>query len=225
MDFQLSSFRRFLAITHSPYFFLLIVSFCILSYFFLDRPLALWVHFEVTHTTPHNLLFVLAQNITQLGKSTIYLIVLALCILCFKFIWKNRSALRISIFLLATIIIPSLVCNLFKFILGRTRPTLLFSDQLYSFTFFQFHAAHMSFPSGHSTMITGLMLGLCFVYNRYWIMFMSAALIIATSRIFVTAHFLSDVVAGMYLSILIVPWVYKRWFSCAITTQFHIPLA
>lgn len=209
--FNSSTFSRFLAVTRSPYCFLLALSFCIFSYFYIDRQLAVFVHGAVG---PQLLQF--GQLVTKLGKGTAYFITLPILFVFFQFVIKKPRWAQATLFLFTVIVLSSLICDLMKFVFGRTRPTLFFSEHLYQFTFLKLHADHLSFPSGHSTLISALMLGLCFIFTRQWYIFIVVLLLISSTRILVGAHFLSDVVAGIYLPFLIVPWIYKHWFSVSL---------
>lgn len=198
-------FIAFLTITRSYYFFALVVGFCVFSYFYLDQPIAFYMKFLAHPYTTK-----IAQLITELGKGLPYFISLPIIFIFAKFVFKNKNWERNSGFLLLCITVTALICNILKMVLGRTRPTLWFHHDLYQFIFWQTDTHYLSFPSGHSMLITSLMLGLCFIFTRYWLIFISLALIISASRLVVTAHYLSDVVTGIYLSILIVPWLYQK---------------
>ncbi len=211
MDYIAPSFKRFLAVTRSPYFFMLVLAFCVFSYFFLDRQLSLFLYSAITAQQ-----YSIAKLVTKLGEANWYFIILTLATLFFRYIAKSSRGTQISLFLLLAIALPSIGCDIIKFSLGRTRPALLISEHLYQFTFFKTHTNYLSFPSGHSTLITGLMLGLCFVFNRFWLLFVLIFLLVSSTRIFIIAHYLTDVIGGMYLSLLIVPWIYNRWFSNAL---------
>ncbi|MDF3055404.1 MAG: phosphatidylglycerophosphatase [Gammaproteobacteria bacterium] len=201
------SFSRFLHITRSGAFFVFILSFCVFSYYFLDKPIAYYAKDSLNAQ-----LINIAEFITHFGKGTVYYIALACAFLFFKFMFKSKAWASVSGFLFLAISIPGLLCTFLKMVLGRARPVLLHSEQLYGFTFFQTAAPYLSFPSGHSVLITSLMLGLCFVFTRYWITFLSLALLISATRVLIGAHYLSDVIAGMYLAILIVPLVHN--YAC-----------
>jgi membrane-associated phospholipid phosphatase len=196
-------FSRFLDITRTRWFFLLITAFCIFSYFFLDKPIAL----EMRNLDPHLIAF--AEFMTLFGKGFFYYIALILLYIFFKFIRKSREWANHAAFLFIAISVPGFLCNLLKMILGRARPILLYTEQLYGFTFFQTNAVYLSFPSGHSVLITSLMIGLCFIFKRYWAAFVLIALLISATRVIVGAHYLSDIMAGMYLAIMLVPIIYR----------------
>ncbi len=149
--------------------------------------------------------------LTAMGHGTAYFLSLSILFIVTKFLLKNKRWSWMSGFLLLSITTNAVVCNIIKRILGRARPTLLFHHDIYGFTLLKSQVAYLSFPSGHSMLITSFMLGLCFLFTRYWIAFVLLFLVISLSRIVVTAHYLSDVVAGMYLSILIVPWLVSFW--------------
>ncbi|HVV68339.1 MAG TPA: phosphatase PAP2 family protein [Gammaproteobacteria bacterium] len=201
------SFTKFVAILRSPWFLLLVIAFCTISYFYIDKHLAISVRYSIsTHT------FVIADKLAKFGKGNIYFITLPLLFLLFKFIMKNPEYAKKCMFLITAIAIPSLLSIVIKIILGRARPKLLFDDNLYGFNLFHMKAAYLSFPSGHSIFITALMMGLAFLFTRYWVVFASIFLLISFSRVVVSAHYLSDVIGGMYISILVVSWLYDKFF-------------
>lgn len=205
-DKKLSAYCRFLTLVRSWYFLCFFLLFEIFSYFYVDRTLATFIHEHVPSS-----LFILAEWLTKLGKGAPYFILLPILAGFFWVIAKKRDKARDCLFLLLAITVPSLLCNLIKFTLGRTRPTLFFSEHLYQFTFFQTRADHLSFPSGHSTLIAALMLGLSFIFPKRWLWFMLILIVISSTRIIVGAHFLSDVLGGIYLSIWVVPWLFSRY--------------
>lgn len=201
------SFTKFVATIRSPAFLLLIIAFCTISYFYLDRNLAISIRYSISNNT-----FIIADQLAKFGKGNIYFIVLPLLILLLKFFVKNQGYTKKCVFLLTAIALPSLLAFVMKISLGRARPKLLFDNNLYGFNLFHMKAAYLSFPSGHSILITALMMGLAFLFSRYWIVFVIIFLIISFSRVVVNAHYLSDVIASMYISILIVSWLHDKFF-------------
>jgi membrane-associated phospholipid phosphatase len=86
--------------------------------------------------------------------------------------------------------------NIFKQLVGRGRPVVFDRDGAFSLQPFQFDYAHASFPSGHATTMGALAVVIASVAPRArWPAFAVCA-IVASSRVFVAAHYPSDVVAG-----------------------------
>jgi membrane-associated phospholipid phosphatase len=61
---------------------------------------------------------------------------------------------------------------------------------------------YQAFPSGHTAVTTGFFAILFFVNWRVGLLCLPIPLFVAFSRVFLGAHYLSDVVAGMALGIL-----------------------
>lgn len=86
--------------------------------------------------------------------------------------------------------------NIFKQLIGRGRPIVFDRDGSFSLQPFQFDYAQASFPSGHATTMGALAVVIASVAPRArWPAFAVCG-IVASSRVFVAAHYPSDVVAG-----------------------------
>ena len=134
----------------------------------------------------------------------------------FFFLWTYKKKKKAHPFLILTIAIAFsyLICFLLKGILGRARPELLFSKNIYGFFFFSKDFSYQAFPSGHATTIgAALAIVACF-FPRYSLALVSLALLMAFSRVVTGAHFLSDIFAGVLLGTLFAQWVYLK-FSLA----------
>ena len=92
--------------------------------------------------------------------------------------------------------------------LGRARPILLFQKQFYGFYGFHFDHNFWSFPSGHATTIMGLSFGLSILFPRYVKYFMLLGILVMTTRVILTQHFLSDVLIAAYLCLIEVGIIY-----------------
>jgi len=89
-----------------------------------------------------------------------------------------------------------------KIVFGRARP-----DYGAEFTFFSLDAHYNSFPSGHSAdaFVSGVFLYHLLKdsrYGAYRFLPPAYALVMAVSRVVVSAHYPSDVIAGMAIGIL-----------------------
>ena len=121
-------------------------------------------------------------------------------------LWTRRQTLAArAAFIFAAVALPGLVADILKPVFGRVRPRLLFADRVYGFTWHGADAAHWSFPSGHAVTIAALAAALFVVYPALWPVYALAALLVAASRVIVDAHYLSDIIAGLYLG-LVATW-------------------
>lgn len=105
-----------------------------------------------------------------------------------------------------------------KVVFGPTlRPSSFFEDlgiQLYYVEGVDLHSA-FSFPSGHSTTIFSLMTSLVLIQKakKFDLLFILMAIIVAYSRIYLSQHFLQDIVAGSIIGIFIALMVRTYLYS------------
>lgn len=116
-----------------------------------------------------------------------------------------------ALFVVFSILSAGAVVNIAKFILGRERPRGLFRDGTYGFEMFNFDFGMNSFPSGHSQMVFSLAIALWIIYPRYRVAYFLFAAAIAASRFLGSVHYISDVVMGTYVGI-VVPLLLKSHF-------------
>ncbi len=96
-----------------------------------------------------------------------------------------------------------LVADLLKIIVGRTRPKLMFADGTYDFTWFGLRADHWSFPSGHAATAAALATALWCLWPRPLWFYVAGAGLVAVSRVVTGQHYLSDVVAGAAIGVIV----------------------
>jgi membrane-associated phospholipid phosphatase len=193
----LAPFERIAAIMIKPGVMVSYVVVIVLSILYIDRPLAYYFHgFDFRTTQP------LLMWFTHLGISALYIGGLFLLALFFRYIRRDKLNEKRAWFLWLCVLIPSLVCIVLKVLLGRARPELLFTEQLYGFFGLQREELFWSFPSGHTTTIMGFVFGLSVLFPRYCYAFIAVGLMVVLSRIMLTYHYLSDVMAAAYLSLL-----------------------
>lgn len=181
--------------------------FCIVSFFSFDRQLILFLQ-----PFNHGQWQLVWNTITLAGQSEGYLV--AGLALQAWFRKKNRITAGAGLFLFSSVAVSGLAVNAFKVILGRARPKLFLQQGIYGFDFFHLHFEHpwTSFPSGHSATALSAAMTLSLLFPRYRLMFMSGALLVATSRVVLCQHYLSDVVAGSMLGVLTTTLLYQRYF-------------
>jgi undecaprenyl-diphosphatase len=145
--------------------------------------------------------YFIAQLITDWGLVIFYAIFAALFV--YSFIGKNRKLTGLCLnYLKAQLIVSFAVVRILKIVLGRARP-----GHGTEFTLFSLNSRYNSLPSGHAAdaFVSGVFLYLLLKqtkYTHYRFLPLIFAFLIAVSRVFVSAHYPSDVAAGMAIGIL-----------------------
>jgi undecaprenyl-diphosphatase len=149
---------------------------------------------------PPNYYFI-AQLITNWGLYIFYAIFVALFV--YSFIRKNRKLINLCLaYLKVQLIVSFAAVRFLKIVLGRARP-----GHGTEFTLFSLNSRYNSMPSGHAAdaFVSGVFLYYLLSqskYTNYRFLPLIYAFLIAVSRVFVSAHYPSDVAAGMFLGIL-----------------------
>jgi undecaprenyl-diphosphatase len=145
--------------------------------------------------------YFIAQLITNWGLFIFYAIFAALFV--YSFIGKNRQLTGLCLaYLKAQLIVSFAVVRILKIVLGRARP-----GHGADFTFFSLNSRYNAFPSGHAAdaFVSGVFLYYLLRQSKctnYRFLPLIYAFLIAVSRVFVSAHYPSDVAAGMFIGIL-----------------------
>ena len=191
---------------------------CVVLYVYVDRPLAFFIN-DTMSRSAHQLW----RDITKVGDSIYYIpaaILLLILGRTFMF-WTAPKAIaewyanlaRLGLYALTSFALAGLVVHVIKRLLGRVRPKHLLSDNEYGLTYLTSDWTYNSFPSGHSQTIFVLATIFTFFAPRYWWAFMSVAVTIACSRVIINAHFLSDILFGSFIGLVVALFVKLRWFD------------
>ena len=207
----MTPFERLLAIMMKPVIVFSYIGLIIISFIYLDRPIAYYFHdLDLQQRLP------ILNWITLLGFGWLYIVTLPLVALFFRYQYTNKKWEIRAWFLFVCVLFPTIICFVLKGMLGRSRPELLFSDHYYGFYGPSYHASWLSFPSGHTTTIMGFVFGLGVLFPRYCWAFILSGLMVASSRILLTQHYLSDVLVASYLALLevglFVGWLRRKNF-------------
>jgi len=138
---------------------------------------------------------------TNWGLYLFYTIFVALFV--YSFAKKNRKLTHICLaYLKAQLIFSFALVRFLKIVLGRARP-----GHGTEFTLFSLNYSYNSLPSGHAAdaFVSGVFLYYLLrpsKYANYRFLPLIYAFLIAVSRVFVSAHYPSDVAAGMFIGIL-----------------------
>jgi membrane-associated phospholipid phosphatase len=154
-----------------------------------------------------------AGRFSDLGLSTGWLIGSALLALA-GFVIARRSADAAAarrwrshalapLFVFAAVALAGLTTDLVKALLGRLRPKLFLRDGSYGFDLLHTRADYVSFPSGHATTAFALAAALTLLWPRPAVAYFAVALAVAASRVLSNAHWLSDVLAGGLVGVLV----------------------
>jgi membrane-associated phospholipid phosphatase len=115
-------------------------------------------------------------------------------------------------FLFAAIGAPSLFATIVKRMIGRARPMVTGVLDPYAFVPFKWDSAYASLPSGHTTTAFAVLVAFGSLWPRARTIVLIYALLIAASRVVITAHFPSDVLAGALVGTIGALMV-RRWFA------------
>ncbi len=134
-----------------------------------------------------------------LGDSFLYLSVLPLVALIYRYIIRDKIIEIRLWFLWLCVLLPSLFAAVLKTSIGRARPQLWIEQHLYGVFGLHLDSLFQSFPSGHTTAVTGLMIGLIVVSPKHKYIWMTLAICLMLTRVLLTKHFFSDIMMSSYL--------------------------
>ncbi len=114
--------------------------------------------------------------------------------------WRgNRKWTRVFVAMILAAALAGVVAFGLKFSTGRVRPSVKM-EKVWRGP--DSHQNYQAFPSGHTAASAGFFGVLLFVYWRLGLLCFSIPLFVGFTRIFLGAHYLSDVVCGILLGIL-----------------------
>ena len=115
-------------------------------------------------------------------------------------------------FLFVAIGAPSLFDTIIKRMIGRARPLVTGVADPYVFSPFKWTAEYASLPSGHATTAFAVAVAFGTLWPRWRTVLWVYALLIAVSRVVLTAHYPSDVLAAAVVGVVGALLV-RRWFA------------
>jgi len=160
------------------------------------------------------------DQITDFGKSGWFLWPLGILFLVLaalpslpRVLQLVLTALMVRVgFLFVAIGLPGLFVNVVKHIFGRARPLVGGSLDPFLFSPFSWPAAYAGLPSGHTATVFSVLVAFGSLWPRARTVLWTYALLIAVSRVVVTAHYPSDVLAGALVGVVGALLV-RRWFA------------
>jgi membrane-associated phospholipid phosphatase len=209
----MTQFEKLFYFMKKPWVIALYLFLVILAYYFVDKPLATYFY-QLDLRTHLQVL----KLFTALGKWIAYVLLFLVVALYFRYLKVNAIYEARSWYLLSCVFLTNICCLVLKVILSRARPELLFLNNEFGFYWFQFNSNYWSFPSGHTITVISLACGLGVLFPRYFYAVLLGALLVALTRIMLYYHYLSDVMSGFYISVLIVGFLTEflkrnNWFK------------
>ena len=122
--------------------------------------------------------------------------------------WHGRSHRQLlvlynwtslAMFVLISVGIPGVTVNIIKRLIGRARPDFFNEYGAFGFHPFTLGSHFASFPSGHATTIGSVAAVLLLLFPAARYVIVPVAIWLATTRVIVGAHYLSDIIAGLAL--------------------------
>lgn len=118
---------------------------------------------------------------------------------------KSRRWMMIFAAMLLACALAGVTNRVVKIAAGRSRPAVTIDAGWKSF---RFGSQHNAFPSGHTAASTAFFATLALARRRLGLPFLAIPAVVGFSRIYLNAHYLSDVVAGALIGLLgaVVTW-------------------
>ena len=167
-------------------------------------------------------LVVTFDRITDFGKSVRILVPVALLLAAIAALASPAlthmsrgvlAAIAVRLgFLFAAIGLPGLVVTIVKRLIGRARPLVEGAADPFLYRPLGWSVQYASLPSGHATDAFAIAAAIGALWPRTRLVMWSYALLIAASRVVLTAHFPSDVVAGAVVGTVGV-LIVRDWFA------------
>jgi membrane-associated phospholipid phosphatase len=114
-----------------------------------------------------------------------------------------------ALYVLFAVVGAGLAAALLKFVIGRARPRLFEEAGPYAFDLFGPNSNWASFPSGHTTTIMSCVAAIALLLPRWRVPVLIAGVVVSFGRVFIGAHYPSDVLGGVALGAL-VAWLFAR---------------
>jgi membrane-associated phospholipid phosphatase len=183
------------------YLFLALAAIGVVAAFYFDAPVQSWM---VEHRD--GAIRSAMQNVSRFGDWPEH-VAFGLLLMSVAYWRGSRRWVRIFTAMLVACALAGIVARVVKIGAGRARPSVQ-SEAAWSGP--SLTSKYHAFPSGHTAASTGFFGMLAFRRWRIGVPLLIVPAVIAFSRMYVAAHFLSDVVCAFVLG-LACAWFVARW--------------
>jgi undecaprenyl-diphosphatase len=186
-----------------------------------------WDHdlfFQINNGWQNPLFDLIVGNATLLGDN----FVLAVIVVPLLYFSDKSHFYRNVLFIISAVALSGILGWMLKHSINRPRPLKEFSNLLETHRVY-IHVIfgpkrEFSMPSGHTLTIFSAATVLSFLFKRFTALFFFFAVLTGLSRVYVGAHFPSDVIAGAFIGIVSSSIVYFFYFKKQIKKdQFQLP--
>jgi undecaprenyl-diphosphatase len=129
-------------------------------------------------------------------------------------------------FLFVAIGLPGLFTTITKRFIGRARPFVGGAPDAFLYSPFAFHVHYASMPSGHTTTAFAAAIAVGALWPRTRVVMWIYAVLVAVSRVMVTAHHPSDTVigalVGIFGALLVRQWFAVRGLGFVVTPEGRV---
>jgi membrane-associated phospholipid phosphatase len=173
----------------------------VLAYFFVDRPVAWFVHDHRFY--PDDILAWLPLVSDWLTG----LVVLGIVVVLAWRVWRPGGPLQTLLLAISVnLVVTAGIKNVLKWAFGRTWPETwsdnnpsLIADGVYGFHPFHFGVAYQSFPSGHAAATFAVLSILWLSRPRWRVLYAAVGGLVCVLLVGLNFHFVGDVIAGAML--------------------------
>ena len=176
-----------------------------ICYYWIDKPLALWV--EAEHF-PEKERWLRYLTYTKVPILTGVLFIYLSCILRAYFFARLTKIDRDALLIGNSVIFSYFVEMKLHWVFGRYWPTTWFDHNPsfigtgdYGFHFFHIGRAFESFPSGHTTIVVALCAAIWMLYPKLRILSVLGICAVVIGLVGMDYHFLGDCVAGAFIAL------------------------
>lgn len=177
------------------------LSVCLVCILFVDQPLAFFIGNRLQTIQPffsqmtHYAEIASGFSVSKYLPGFVLLLVGGIVLA----IDRRIERAKLFFFVALTFMMSRFAAGLLKNVFERTRPFDLLETGQFGQTFFIDGGS--SFPSGHAAHFWGLFLPLIFLFPKYRVPLLTVPVIIGLARIIVGDHYLSDVLASVYIAL------------------------